>query len=160
MSDPIGAQISLAGRVLGRAPLTTDPLPPDQDYEIAASLEGYMAVRRAVRTMRGVTDVTLAIPIQPAAGAEPAPTERHSAVQHASAQIGYLVTNTKPVARVTIDGRETGRWTPVPDANPIALSAGAHKLVFETPDGKRFEETLQIEAGKTSRLVRDLASAR
>ena len=78
----------------------------------------------------------------------------------ASAPIGYLVTNTKPAARVSIDGRATGRWTPVPDQNPIALPAGAHTVAFETPDGKRFEETLQIEAGKTARLVRDLASGR
>ena len=29
-------------------------------------------------------------------------------------------------------------------------------LVFETADGKRHEEALQIEPGKTARLVRDL----
>ena len=80
--------------------------------------------------------------------------------QRASAQLGYLVTNTRPVARVTIDGRETGRWTPVPEANPIALPAGAHTVVFETADGQRHEEMLQIEPGKTARLVRELASAR
>ncbi len=57
---------------------------------------------------------------------------------------------------MSIDGRETGRWTPVPEANPIALPAGAHTILFETADGKRLEETLQIEPGKTSRLVRDL----
>jgi len=60
------------------------------------------------------------------------------------------------VARISIDGRETGRWTPVPEANPIALPAGAHTIAFETADGKRHEETLQIEPGKTARLVREL----
>src|SRR5207245_2780034 len=74
----------------------------------------------------------------------------------ASAQMGYLVAATKPVARVSIDGRETGRWTPVPSGNPIALPAGAHTIVFETADGKRHEEKLQIEPGKTSRMVREL----
>ncbi len=56
----------------------------------------------------------------------------------------------------TIDGRDTGRWTPVPPANPIALPAGAHTIVFETADGRRLEEQLQIEPGKTARLIRSL----
>ncbi|HYZ90127.1 MAG TPA: serine/threonine-protein kinase [Myxococcales bacterium] len=80
--------------------------------------------------------------------------------QRASARVGYLVTSTNPAARVTIDGRATGRWTPVPEGNPIALSPGAHTIVFETQDGQQFEETLEIEQGKTARLVRNLASIR
>jgi hypothetical protein len=70
--------------------------------------------------------------------------------------LGYLTAATKPAARLTIDGRDTGRWTPIPPANPIALPAGAHTVVFETANGKRVEEQFQIEAGKTSRLIRSL----
>ena len=62
----------------------------------------------------------------------------------------------KPAARLTIDGRDTGRWTPVPAANPIALSAGSHTVVFESADGRRHEERVEIEAGKTARFVRAL----
>jgi len=156
ISEPIGAEIRLAGRSIGRAPLTTDLLQPDRDYDLSATLEGYVSVRRVVRTTSGVIDVTLALPLQPIAGARPAVARAESQAQTASALIGYLVTNTRPAARVSIDGRETGRWTPVPDANPIALPAGAHTILFETADGKRHEETLQIEPGKTARLVRDL----
>lgn len=57
---------------------------------------------------------------------------------------------------MTIDGRDTGRWTPVPPANPIALPAGAHTLLFETADGRKLEEQLEIEPGKTSRVIRAL----
>jgi hypothetical protein len=163
ISEPIGAEIRLAGRSIGRAPLTTDLLQPDRDYDLSATLEGYVSVRRVVRTSSGVTDVTLALPLQPIAGAAPAVVAAAPGVaradaqaQTASALLGYLVTNTRPAARVSIDGRETGRWTPVPEANPIALPAGAHTILFETADGKRLEETLQIEPGKTARLVRDL----
>ena len=146
----------MAGRPIGRAPLTTEPLEPDRDYEVTATLEGYVSVRRAVRTRSGLADVTLALPIQPVAGAASDAARADVGAQPASAVLGYLVTSTRPVARVTIDGRETGRWTPVPEANPIALPAGAHTIVFETADGKRHEEALQIEPGKTARLVRDL----
>src|SRR5206468_10360291 len=37
MSEPIGAEIRLAGRSVGRAPLTTDLLQPERDYELSAS---------------------------------------------------------------------------------------------------------------------------
>jgi len=155
ISEPIGAEIRLAGRSIGRAPLTTDLLQPDRDYDLSATLEGYVSVRRVVRTSSGVTDVTLALPLQPIAGAAPAVARAEAQAETASALLGYLVTNTRPAARVSIDGRQTGRWTPVPEANPIALPAGAHTILFETADGKRYEETLQIEPGKTSSLVRD-----
>jgi serine/threonine protein kinase len=59
VSDPVGAEITLSGRKLGRAPLTTDPLATDTEYEVAAALKGYQSVRRVVRTNDGVTDVTL-----------------------------------------------------------------------------------------------------
>jgi hypothetical protein len=59
VSDPVGADITLSGRKLGRAPLTTDPLSPDTDYELGASLNGYQSVRRVVRTTTDVSDVTL-----------------------------------------------------------------------------------------------------
>jgi len=155
LTDPTGAEIKLAGKRIGHAPLTTDPLEADREYELSASLDGYVAVRRTVRTGRGSSDVMLRLPIQPVAGVRLAASQGEL-IQQASALIGYLVASTRPVARVTIDGRETGRWTPVPEANPIALPAGTHTVVFETADGKRLEETLQIEAAKTSRLTREL----
>jgi PEGA domain len=153
-TEPIGAEIRLGGRSIGRAPLTTGLLQPDRDYDLSASLEGYVSVSRVVRPGNGLSDVTLLLPVQPIAGAAVERAEPQPAL--ASVSTGYLVTNTRPAARVSIDGRETGRWTPVPEANPIALPSGAHTVVFETADGKRLEETLQIEPGKTTRLVREI----
>jgi len=74
----------------------------------------------------------------------------------AVAGIGYLVVQSRPAARLTIDGQEAGRWTPIPSANPVVLPAGAHTLLLETADGRRLEEQVQIEPGKTARLVRVL----
>jgi hypothetical protein len=70
--------------------------------------------------------------------------------------VGYLVVQSRPAARLTIDGQEAGRWTPIPAANPVVLPAGSHTLVLETADGRRLEEQVQIEPGKTARLVRSL----
>ena len=70
--------------------------------------------------------------------------------------VGYLVVQSRPAARLTIDGQEAGRWTPIPAANPVVLPAGSHTLLLETADGRRLEEQVQIEPGKTARLVRML----
>jgi hypothetical protein len=72
------------------------------------------------------------------------------------APVGYLVVKTTPAARLTVDGRDLGRWTPVPPANPIALPAGPHTLLFTSADGRKLEEQVQIVAGETVRLVRAL----
>jgi serine/threonine protein kinase len=93
-------------------------------------------------------------PVEPLLRTESPPLAAATPV--APAGIGYLVVQSKPAARLTIDGRETGRWTPVPAANPIVLPAGSHTVVFESADGRRHEEQVEIEAGKTARFVRAL----
>jgi serine/threonine protein kinase len=156
MSEPPGAQITIAGKRIGRTPLTTDVLDPARYYPLTASMDGYVTVRRAVKPTPGTADVLLVLNTLPVAGAQVAPDPQPVQAQPISVQVGYLVASTKPVARLTIDGRETGRWTPVPASNPIPLPAGQHTIVFETADGKRHEETLQIEPGMTARLERQL----
>jgi hypothetical protein len=74
----------------------------------------------------------------------------------APAAVGYLVVKSRPAARLTIDGRDANRWTPIPAANPIVLPAGAHTLILESADGQRLEEQVRIEAGKTVQVVRTL----
>ena len=71
-------------------------------------------------------------------------------------RVGYLVVQARPAARLVIDGKDLGRWTPIPAANPIVLREGVHTLLLETADGQRLEEQVRIEAGKTARLVRAL----
>jgi serine/threonine protein kinase len=95
-----------------------------------------------------------AAPVEPVVTAPPPQLSASTPVVPPS--IGYLVVQTKPATRLTIDGRDTGRWTPVPAANPIALPAGNHTLLFESADGRRHEEQVEIEAGKTARFVRSL----
>ena len=90
---------------------------------------------------------------------EPAPqiaSEVAASTPVAVPGVGYLVVHSRPAARLTIDGQEAGRWTPIPAANPVVLPAGSHALVLETADGRRLEEQVQIEPGKTARLVRSL----
>ena len=93
----------------------------------------------------------------------PTPELAHEAVtpsatvadpEPASGPTGYLVAVTKPVAKVFIDGRDTGRWTPVMPKYPVALPPGPHSVTFETSEGHRHEESVTIEVGKTSRVIK------
>ena len=149
VTDPPGAEVRVDGKVVGTSPVTTGPLDPGPYHPVIATLDGYAPARKAAKlNPTGTTQLSLQFEMEAPKLAEstPAPT----------AAVGYLTAATKPAARLTIDGRDTGRWTPVPPANPIALPAGAHTIVFETADGRRLEEQLQIEPGKTSRLIRSL----
>ena len=150
VTEPAGADITVDGKPVGKSPVTTGPLDTGPYHPVVATLDGYAPARRATKVDLGLNDLKLTL-----AAREPEVAESGTG-GGAPAGVGYLTAATKPEARLTIDGRDTGRWTPVPPANPIALPAGAHTIVFETRDGRRIEENLNIEAGKTARLIRSL----
>ena len=131
--------LQVEGVVLTQAPAAAPPAPPPRNLPSSRKLQ------RAAPPAPPVEPLVSAPPPQLAAATPVVPPS-----------IGYLVVQTKPATRLTIDGRDTGRWTPVPAANPIALPAGPHTLVFESADGRRHEEQVEIEAGKTARFVRAL----
>jgi serine/threonine protein kinase len=149
VTDPPGAEVRVDGKVVGNSPVTTGPMDPGPYHPVIATLDGYAPARRAARLdATGVTELRLSFEMEAPLVAVASPV--------VAAGVGYLTAATKPAARLTIDGRDTGRWTPVPPANPIALPAGAHTITFETADGRKLEEQLQIEPGKTARVIRSL----
>ncbi len=66
---------------------------------------------------------------------------------------GTLTINTVPWARVFIDGRDTGRNTPVRD---LRVPAGTHTIGLRTNDGTMHNVQVTVEAGGTQRVVRQL----
>lgn len=64
---------------------------------------------------------------------------------------GTLVIQTLPWARVFVDGRDTGRNTPVRE---LSVPAGTHRLGLRTHDGTMHEESITVVAGETLRIVR------
>jgi serine/threonine protein kinase len=64
---------------------------------------------------------------------------------------GTLVIQTLPWARVFLDGRDTGRNTPV---RSLSVPAGTHRLGLRTHDGTMHEESVTVTAGETLRIVR------
>jgi hypothetical protein len=155
-TDPPNALVAVDGKPLGKSPVIAQGLDPTHYHAVAATLDGYQPSRRAAKLeAQGMTLMHLIL--QPKPDAQPAKKQAAPAEPSSSTgPMGYLIAATSPVARVQIDGRETGRWTPVPPANPIALSAGEHTIVFVTANGQRNEEQVTIEANQTKSLIRKL----
>jgi len=147
---PGGQPLELSARLEPEAPAlplepaapeatATPPAPhrPSSPVRARQAKEAPAAARSAATDR--IATVSLAdLPATPAPAPEP----------------GYLVLKTTPAARLTVDGRDLGRWTPISPANPVSLPPGPHTLLLETADGRKLEEKVEIESGKTARLVR------
>ena len=70
-------------------------------------------------------------------------------------QPGTFTAFTKPFARVFIDGKDTGKMTPISPRSAISLSPGPHKVTFVVGD-QRHEFRVVIESGKNKNLVKVL----
>ncbi len=72
---------------------------------------------------------------------------------------GYLCVYSTPWARIHIDGKDTGRTTPITVRSRITLAAGLHKIMFVVPTAsgdEKFTYTITIKAGETLKLHKQL----
>jgi serine/threonine protein kinase len=82
-------------------------------------------------------------------------TPKPEAVAKGEGGEGFLVANTVPWAKVLVDGKDTGKTTPIAPRSAIPLKAGKHKVTFDV-DGKQFHFPITITAGQTTRLIKKL----
>ena len=68
---------------------------------------------------------------------------------------GFLVAMTQPWARVIIDGKDTGKTTPIAPRSKIPLKPGKHVVTF-VASGKSYNFDIVIRAGEDTRLSRQL----
>jgi serine/threonine protein kinase len=104
-----------------------------------------------------------ATPAPPAPRPTPRPARPDAGVAAAEpaaeAEPGFLVAYTTPLARVMIDGADTGKTTPIAPARRLSLPPGKHTLTFVI--GSESETyTVTIASGKTTRFTRDLQIGR
>src|SRR5581483_749145 len=75
-----------------------------------------------------------------------------------SGESGYLIANTMPWAKVVIDGKDTGKTTPIAPRSKIALKPGKHVITF-VANGKKFNFDVVIKAGEDTRLIKQLTDS-
>jgi hypothetical protein len=68
---------------------------------------------------------------------------------------GYLVAYTTPWAKVVIDGKDSGKMTPIAPRAKIALPPGKHKVTFVV-GRENWSYIVTIKAGETSKITKDL----
>ena len=73
----------------------------------------------------------------------------------ADTNLGYLTAYATPFAQVAVDGKPTGKTTPITPMGKIPLSPGVHKVTFSV-GREKFTYVVKIEAGKTSKITKDL----
>jgi hypothetical protein len=75
-----------------------------------------------------------------------------------STEVGFLVANTQPWAKVLIDGKDTGKTTPIAPRSKIALKPGRHIVTF-VANGKKFNFDVVIKSAEDTRLIKQLSDS-
>ncbi len=148
VTKPSGAQISVNGKKLGHAPIASKDFKVGAKLKIAAMLRGYRSARREVEIKNGNSNeikIEMEKIIKPKEPKKPR-----------KPLFGFLVANTRPWSKVFIDGKYSGRETPIAPDKKLKLTAGKHKVIFETPGGKRYVFEVVIEPGKILKLIKRL----
>jgi serine/threonine protein kinase len=124
---------------------------PPKITTLPASSEKPGVKRRSPSTRPEPADSTPA-PIE-ATPAEPAPTPAPEPAPAPTANdgTGELLISTLPWSHVFVDGKDTGRDTPV---RALRVPEGQHRIGLRTPDGMIHTVDVFVEAGQTVRIIR------
>ncbi len=147
-SKPQGAAVYLAGVRQGKTPYRFRELKPGK-VEISVKLKGHRKGSRTIRLKPGASERML-IKLSRRSGAHGRPSPPKN-IKH-----GYLLANTRPWSKVYVDDKYTGRQTPIAPDQKLKLTAGKHKVSFETPDGMRFSFEVLIKPDETKKLIKKL----
>jgi hypothetical protein len=159
-STPPGAEILVNGEKAGQTPKLITGLDASKPCFVVLKKAGYKKFIQGVkfdasaRARLAAALVAEGGSAPPRTEAKPEPDAGKAAPPPAGAK-GFLLANTKPWARVIVDGKDSGMWTPIPPAKAIPLAPGPHKITFKTQDGKSMEVPVTIEAGKTQKLIKE-----
>jgi hypothetical protein len=155
-----GVEITLDGRVRGVTPdVRVSDLAPGKSYRGIARKQGFISETFTVENKNGERTVSLAITLMPEPTKEPVrdppprkdpppvavkkdptpapprdpPPPREPPPPKASAAKGRLlkVASTPTGADVLLDGKPTGRKTPILPGQPLEVPAGKHKIQFK-----------------------------
>ena len=66
-----------------------------------------------------------------------------------------MIANSRPYAKVIIDGKDSGKVTPIAPRDRIPLKPGKHVVTFLTSD-KRASFDVVVKPGEEVKLVRNL----
>lgn len=124
-SEPTGASVWVGGRLLGTTPIESDALPADEKQELLLTKTGYREAKVAVTLASGQrAEKRIVLEKRQRSRIKPKPAAVAAAASSEAASFSHLTLQTKPWAKVDIDGEPYGS-TPL---WKLKLSPGTHTV--------------------------------
>lgn len=165
MGNVEGAEILLDDAVVGRLPdFETGALEGGRRYAYTVRKEGYQTVEDTFTAVEGhLMEIEVTLEEIPKPKAEPAvatstprprPARATRSAPRRSADMGRLALSSNPSgAEIYIDGRNTGRKTPVGLSSALPVPVGEHTIVFKL-DGKSSKpQKIQVSKDGITKLA-------
>jgi serine/threonine protein kinase len=171
-SQPSGALVEIGGRRRGETPATLRDVDPAEVRQVSVSLKGYRSAQLPVIWDGEKREVAVFAALErlERAPASSAPRERPGerraarakpAAERASERpkdaaprgMGRLITNSEPVARVALDGKDSGRWTPISPSQPLDVAAGEHLVTYTDGEGRKAVRSISVTPGETVKVT-------
>ncbi len=153
-SVPPGAIVAVNDKKMGATPLNTGKLKAGDLVKVHLTLDGYLEARRELRMKAGRGNKLTVNLIK--AARLPASVDPNRERTDEKTQYGFLVANTVPWSKVFLNGKYTGRETPIALDNKLRVPAGKHQVVFETPEGKQYAFEVTVKPGQVVKLIKRL----
>jgi len=153
-SDPSGASVTVDGKPAGETPLTVT-LTGASRVTVRLEMAGYVPVQQQIDPMKPPTTLDLALSRREDRTPPPRndPPDRDKP-RKAQDEDGMLTLRSEPWARLFIDGKDTGRFTPVAE---MPLPAGKHTIkLVNDEENLSASFSLTIKAGQKLNLSKEL----
>ncbi|MBI5549413.1 MAG: protein kinase, partial [Deltaproteobacteria bacterium] len=164
-STPTDADIEINGKRRGKTGAVIKDLIPGEVKFVTVSLKGYKKQTRAVEWKEEGAEDAIFFALEREAPQKPASDKKPETVvgndkpkpqpekpKPPPKAMGKLVTISNPVAAVSVDGRDTGRWTPIPPAQPLEIPVGDHVITYTAGDGRKATRKVTIMANENSMI--------
>src|SRR5579871_1477853 len=146
-SDPLGA-VSIDGAERCNTPCRLELKPGRYLVEIRAA--GYHTARKTIEIAADADPLPLALRLDKAAARD---SSIKVSYRDAEAAGGALLSvATSPPARVSADGRDTGRTAPI---LRMAIAAGSHAIDLRTPDGATAQVKITVKPNQEVRVLKE-----
>jgi serine/threonine protein kinase len=148
-SNPKGARVVLDGRALGTTPFEIKGVGASSPHHLVLEKAGYSAwATTLVYDGNDLRQIAIELEKTPSASQE----SPHQPPRNKPAK-GILPVNSVPWGRLIVDGRDTGKWTPMPR---LELEEGVHTITIRFDDGTEKTRRVEVKAGKenTPEIIR------
>ncbi len=167
-SEPAGADIEINGKKQGKTPKTLKGLDPAKVTSVKLTMRGYKPSIQPVEWRKDAAEVAVVAILdkEEAKAALPKPPREVQGVEKpvqavektpkappAPKGFGKLISSSTPVAKVLIDGKDSGRYTPIAPVQPLEIAAGEHTITYVADDGRKATRSVTVGVGEQVRVT-------